>query len=328
MEFKDYYKTMGVEPDAGADEIKRAYRKLARKYHPDVSSEPDAEAKFKDIGEAYEVLKDPAKRKEYDQLRKSGWRGGEEFRPPPGWERGGFRDGGGFESWSFGDGGGFGERGFGGRDAGGFSDFFETLFGGARRPRQRPQKGGDLRARVEIDLETAFSGGKRRISLEQPERAPDGSVRSGARTLEVTIPPGMTEGRQIRLAGKGDPGPGSAPAGDLYLEIHIRPHRLFELDGRDVHLTLPIAPWEAALGTKVSVPTLAGKVEMNIPAGASSGQRMRLKGRGLPGKPPGDQYVLLKIVTPRPASDEQRKLYERMRDEFDFDPRAGLEAKR
>lgn len=321
MEFKDYYKIMGVAPEAGADEIKRAYRKLARKYHPDVSDDPNAEERFKEVGEAYEVLKDPAKREEYDQLRKGGWRGGQEFRPPPGWSSS-HGDGAGFDFSGFGGGGGFRAE-----DAGGFSDFFETLFGGGGRQR-RAHKGADVRAKVEIDLETAYGGGTRRISLERPERAPDGSVQRKVRSMDVKIPAGMTEGRQIRLAGKGDPGPGGAPAGDLYLEIRITPHRLFEVDGKDVHLTLPIAPWEAALGAKVSVPTLAGKVEMNIPAGAASGQRLRLKGRGLPGNPPGDQYALLKIVVPRPADEAQRKIYEQQRDTFDFDPRSGMEAKR
>jgi len=321
MEFKDYYKIMGVAPEASADEIKRAYRKLARKYHPDVSDESDAEVRFKEVGEAYEVLRDPGKRAEYDQLRAGGWRGGEEFRPPPDWEDafGGRRDG--SQSWHFGDGGGFQAE-----DAAGFSDFFESLFGGGRR--RRPHKGSDLRARAEIDLETAFSGGTRRISLERPERAADGSVRRKRRSLDVRIPPGMTEGRQIRLAGKGDPGPGNAPDGDLYLEIHIKPHRLFELDGRDIYLTLPIAPWEAALGGRVKVPTLAGPVEMNVPAGAASGQRLRLKGRGLPGDPPGDQYAILKVVAPKPADDAQRALYEKLRETSDFNPRAGMEVQR
>jgi len=313
MEFKDYYKIMGVEPKAGTDEIKRAYRKLARKYHPDVSSEPDAENRFKEIGEAWEVLKDPARRAEYDQLRQGGWRGGEEFQAPPGWDRGGH------QGWNYGDGAG--------PDAGGFSDFFETLFGGGRR-RTRPRKGADVRARVVIDLETAFSGGTRRITLEQPEQAADGSIRARKRSLDVRIPPGMTEGRQIRLAGKGDPGPGNAPAGDLYLEIHLQPHRLFEVEGRDVHLTLPIAPWEAALGATVSVPTLGGAVDLNIPAGSASGRRLRLKGRGLPGSPPGDQYVLLKIVTPKPETEQQRELYQRMRETFPFNPRAAMEVRR
>jgi len=316
MEFKDYYKTMGVEPGASADEIKRAYRKLARKYHPDVSNEADAEARFKEVGEAYEVLRDPEKREQYDQLRKGGYRPGEQFRPPPDWSSDRY------QSWSFGDGGGFHSD-----DAAGFSDFFETLFGGGGR-RRRAHKGADVRARVDIDLETAFAGGTRRIQLERPERAPDGSVRRTSHALDVRIPAGMTEGRQIRLAGKGDPGPGNAPDGDLYLEIHIQPHRLYELDGRDVHLTLPIAPWEAALGARVQVPTLAGPVEMNIPAGAASGQRLRLKGRGLPGTPAGDQYAVLKIVAPAAVSDEQRISYERQRELFDFNPRRDMEGNR
>ncbi|NCO20041.1 MAG: DnaJ domain-containing protein [Gammaproteobacteria bacterium] len=318
MEFKDYYGIMGIKPDASAEEIKRVYRRLARKYHPDVSKEADAEARFKEVGEAYEVLKDPARRSQYDELRKggfggNGWSAGESFRPPPGWSPG---EAG--ASWQFGDGG------YGAEDAGGFSDFFESLFGGARR--RRAHKGADVRARVEIDLETAFAGGVRRIQLERPQRAADGSIQQRPRSLDVRIPSGMTEGRQIRLAGKGDPGPGNAPDGDLYLEIHISPHRLFELDGRDLYLTLPIAPWEAALGARIKVPTLAGPVELAIPAGAASGQRLRLKGRGLPGKPPGDQYAVLKIVTPASVDDEQRKLYQRLDEISHFNPRAGLEA--
>jgi len=321
MEFKDYYKIMGVESGASAEDIKRAYRKLARKYHPDVSEEKDAEAKFKEVGEAYEVLRDPEKRAQYDQLRAGGWRGGEEFRPPPDWNRGA-PGGGGFESWQFGDGGGFHAE-----DAAGFSDFFESLFGGRGR-RRRPHKGADIRARVEIDLETAFRGGTRRIGLERPERAPDGSIRRNEKTLDVRIPAGMTEGRQIRLAGKGDPGPGNAPDGDLYLEIHIMKHGMFELDGRDVFLTLPIAPWEAALGARVKVPTLAGTVEMSIPEGASSGQRLRLRGRGLPGEPAGDQYAVLKIVAPKPSDEAERKLYEQLRERSNFNPRADMESAR
>lgn len=324
MEFKDYYGVMGVQPEASAEEIKRAYRRLARKYHPDVSKEPDAEARFKELGEAYEVLKDPVRREQYDRLRKGdfgggfgghGWRAGDDFRPPPGWPPGG--NGG----WSFGD-----RNDFEFDSSGGFSEFFETLFGGAQR--RRPHRGADVRARIEIDLETAFSGGVRRIRLDRPERAPDGSIRQQTRTLEVRIPPGMTEGRQIRLAGKGDPGPGQAPAGDLYLEVHIAPHRLFELDGKDVYLTVPIAPWEAALGARITVPTLGGPVELTVPAGAVSGQRLRLKGRGLPGKPPGDQYATLKIVVPPRIDDEQRRLYQRLGEISRFDPRADLEIKR
>jgi curved DNA-binding protein len=301
MEFKDYYATMGVDPDADADTIKKAYRRLARKYHPDVSDEPDAEARFKELGEAYEVLRDPEKREAYDQLRKGGHRPGESFRPPPGWSNEGFE----FR----GAGGGFHAE-----DLGGFSDFFESLFGGARRARPEARRGRDVRARIEIDLETAYAGGTRRISLAGGQ----------GRTLEVRIPPGVTEGTRIRLAGKGEPGPAGAPPGDLYLEVHLRPHRRFDVDERDVQLVLPIAPWEAALGADIQVPTLAGRVSMKIPPGAGSGQRLRLRGRGLPGSPPGDQYVTLKIVAP-PADDATRALYEQLRTASAFDPRADLE---
>lgn len=298
MKFKDYYKALGVEPDASADDIKRAYRRLARKYHPDRNPETGSEDRFKEIGEAYEVLKDSAKRKQYDQLRAGGWRGGEDFEPPPGWAggfgRGGQQAGGG--------------QGFGGGGFGDFSDFFETLFGGglggmggARR--QARAKGRDVTASVEIDLDTAFHGGKRRITLD----------RGGQRqSLEVNIPAGVTPGRKIRLAGQGEPGVGGGPAGDLLLEVKIAPHPLFELDGRNVLVDLPVAPWEVALGAEVRVPTLGGKVTINVPAGSSSGKRMRLKGRGLPGKPAGDQIVNLKVVVPKPQSDRERALYEEL----------------
>ncbi len=311
MEFKDYYKTLGVARDASADDIKRAYRKLARKYHPDVSKESDAEARFKEVGEAYEVLKDPEKRASYDQLRESGWRGGDQFRPPPGWsgEYRGDTGGGGFE------------------DLGGFSDFFESLFGGrARQARSRARRGEDLRARVEVDLVTAHSGGTRRISLERHEPAADGSFRRRRQNLDIRIPAGVTDGQQIRLAGQGEPGLAGGPAGDLYLEVSLLPHPVFEVQGRDVHLVLPVAPWEAALGAKVDVPTLGGRVQMNIPAGSTSGRRLRLKGRGLPGKPPGDQYVILQVAIPPVRDDADRERYERMRREMPFNPREKLEA--
>ena len=301
MEFKDYYSTMGVSPDADAETIKKAYRRLARKYHPDVSDEPDAEARFKDVGEAYEVLRDPEKREAYDQLRRGGHRPGESFRPPPGWSSEGFEFRG-------------GDGGFHAEDLGGFSDFFESLFGGARRPRPQAARGRDLRARIDIDLACAFGGGTRRITLGG----------AGGRSLDVRIPAGVTEGQRIRLAGKGEPGPSGVPPGDLYLDVHLKPHRIFEVDERDVQLVLPIAPWEAAMGAQIEVPTLAGRVSMTIPAGASSGQRLRLRGRGLPGSPPGDQYVTLKIVTP-PATEATRSLYEQLRSTSAFDPRADLE---
>lgn len=313
MEFKDYYKTLGVAPDAGADEIRRAYRKLARKYHPDLNKDSASEEHFKEVGEAYEVLKDPEKRKEYDQLRQGGWRQGEDFQPPPGWS-GGFRD----------VGSGGSAEGFG--DFSDFSEFFENLFGGGVRGARRQQaRGRDIHARIEIDLETAYSGGSRRLTLERTEAGPDGQLRRSPQSLDVRIPAGVTPGQQIRLTGQGESGFSGGPKGDLYLEVNIKPHRLFELDGRNVHLTLPIAPWEAALGAKIDVPTLGGKVSMNIPAGSSSGKRLRLKGRGLPGKPPGDQLVVVKVVVPEATTERQRELYKQLESEQAFDPRRELE---
>lgn len=319
MEFKDYYKTLGVSPDADTDEIKRAYRRLARKYHPDLNKESGSEERFKEIGEAWEVLKDPDKRKQYDQLRQGGWRSGEDFEPPPGWS-GGFRDVG--DGHREGFGGGFSD----------FSEFFENLFGGGgagsmggsgfRRP--RTSRGRDVHARVEVDLETAYAGGTRRIALDRAEPDANGKLRRRRQNLDVRIPAGVTPGQQIRLGGQGEPGPGGN-AGDLYLEVDILPHRLFELDGRDVHLTLPVAPWEAALGARIDVPTLGGRVSMNIPAGSSSGKRLRLKGRGLPGKPQGDQIVTLKVVVPKAATRRQRELYEELRKEQEFNPRQDME---
>ncbi len=322
MKFRDYYEVMGVARDASQDVIKRAYRRLARRYHPDVSKEPDAEAKFKELQEAYEVLKDPEKRAAYNQLGEN-WRAGQDFRPPPDWGKG-------FEFSR-------GRPGRGARDEGpvDFSDFFSELFG-ARSPfghagagrgagQQFSAAGQDHVARVEIDLEDAYHGGTRTIELRTPTVTPDGQVQVRPRTLRVTIPPGVTEGQQIRLAGQGSPGIGGGPAGDLYLEISFRPHPLYKVDGRDVTLELPVAPWEAALGEHVSVPTLGGPVDMKLPAGARAGQKLRLRGRGLPGSPPGDQYVTLKIVLP-PDSPRARELFEQMKRELPFDPRSNLGA--
>ena len=308
-EYKDYYKIMGVARDVGQDELKRVYRRLARKYHPDVSKEKDAEARFKEVQEAYEVLKDPQKRAAYDQLG-SNWRQGQEFRPPPDWGQN-------FEfSTAFGD------------QEGGFSDFFSSLFGGAARAgagrargaggRGFAMAGDDQVASIEIDLEDSFRGGSQTIELKSSPRGP-------ARTLKITIPQGIVEGQRIRLAGQGSPGVGGGPAGDLYLEVKFRKHRLFQVDGRDVTLTLPIAPWEAARGATVPTPTLAGPVDLRIPANAKAGQRLRLKGRGLPGATPGDQYVVLKIVLPPADSAEARELYEQMQRTLPFDPRAELQ---
>jgi curved DNA-binding protein len=314
MRYKDYYQVMGVARDATQDDIRRAYRRLARRYHPDVSKEKDAEDKFKELQEAHEVLKDPEKRAAYDQLGPD-WRPGQDFRPPPDWGKG-------FE-FSHGRGGGPGE----------FSDFFAELFG-ERSPfggRSGPGRAGrgfaaagqDHSARVEIDLEDAFRGGSREIELRSPEMTPDGRVQVRPRRLRVSIPAGVTDGQQIRLAGQGSAGSGGGPAGDLFLEIAIRPHRLFKLEGRDVTLVLPVAPREAALGESVSVPTLGGPVDMKLPSSARAGQKLRLRGRGLPGQPPGDKSVLLEIVLP-PDSPGARALFEQMRRELPFDPRAGL----
>lgn len=314
-EFKDYYKILGVARDAPQDEIKRVYRRLARKYHPDVSKEANAEDKFKEVQEAYEVLKDPEKRAAYNQLGTS-WRSGQEFRPPPDWGR----------DFEFSTSGGGGEEGA-------FSDFFSSLFG--QRSPFGPQRGGRSRgfaaagddhvAQIEIDLEDAFRGGAQTIELKAPQVGEDGRVSVKPRTLKVTIPAGIVEGKRIRLAGQGSAGMGGGPAGDLYLEIRFRPHRLFTVDGRDVTLTLPIAPWEAALGATVQTPTLAGPVDLRIPPNAKAGQRLRLKGRGLPGTPPGDQYVVLKIVLPPADSPKAQELYEQMKQELPFDPRAELQ---
>jgi curved DNA-binding protein len=318
MKFRDYYEVMGVPRTATAEQIKRAYRRLARKYHPDVSKEADAEAKFKEVQEAYEVLKDPEKRAAYDQLGQN-WRAGQEFRPPPDWAR----------NFHFGEARGP-RRPSASDEAPDFSDFFSELFGerGAfRRSQAGGRRGGfaasgqDHVARVEIDLEEAYRGAQRMIELNATDVTPEGDVVIKPRSLRVTIPAGVTNGQRIRLAGQGGPGFGGGPAGDLYLEIALKPHRQFEVDGRNVTTTLPIAPWEAALGETVAVPTLGGPVEMKIPPGAASGQKLRLRGRGLPGNPPGDEYVVLKIVLP-PDSPRARELFEQMKRELPFDPRS------
>lgn len=322
MEFQDYYKILGVARSASADQIKTAYRRLARKYHPDVSKEANAEARFKEMQEAYEVLKDPQKRAAYDQLG-ANWKSGEQFRPPPDW-------GNGFE---------FSGRPAGARGTGGgrrgraapepefsredYSDFFSSLFGGGSPFAGAARAGGrDHHARIDVDLEEAYRGTTRTLELQRPQLKPDGQVEMHSHTVRVSIPAGVTEGQLIRLAGQGAAAADGGTGGDLYLEAHILAHGRFSLEGRDVTLTFPVAPWEAALGARVTVPTLGGDVEMNIPAGAQSGQKLRLRGRGLPGSTPGDQYVQLKVVLPPANSPQAKALYEQMRAQLDFDPRA------
>ena len=317
MKYKDYYKILGVSREASQDEIKRAYRKQARKYHPDVSKEPDAEQRFKEVNEANEVLKDPQKRSTYDALG-SGWQSGQEFRPPPGGQ--------GFHR----------EFHFDSGDAGQFSDFFSSLFGGlggmgggmggmgGGADRGFRSRGSDQSAKVRITLEESYAGTTRRLHVDLPEPDAQGRIHTKPRTLNVRIPAGVTPGQRIRLPGQGQAGLLGGPKGDLYLEVEIEHHPLYRLEGRDLHLQLPVTPWEAALGATVSVPTPGGAVNLKIPAGTQSGRKLRLKGRGLPGTPPGDEYVVLEIHTPPADSDKARDFYRRMQEELAFDPRARL----
>ncbi|MFA7279325.1 MAG: DnaJ C-terminal domain-containing protein [Sterolibacterium sp.] len=307
MKFKDYYEILGVARNAKQDEIKRAYRKLARKYHPDVSKLPDAEARFKELAEANAVLKDPEKRAAYDQMG-SQWKAGQDFKPPPGWDEG-------FE---------FSGSEFGAGHASDASDFFEALFGRQARDGQRSRQQAqsqDHHAKVSIDLADAYHGAQRSISLRMPELDAQGRVTLQERKLDVSIPKGIRAGQHLRLAGQGSPGQTGIPPGDLYLEIAFNPHPQFRVDGRDVYLELPLSPWEAALGTPVTVPTPAGPVQLTIPPNSGAGRQLRMKGRGIPGSPPGDLYALLSIALPPAASDAERAAYQSMALAFDFNPR-------
>ncbi|HED36074.1 MAG TPA: J domain-containing protein [Gammaproteobacteria bacterium] len=314
MNFKDYYEILGVDKDATQSEIKRAYKKLARKYHPDVSKADDAEDRFKELGEAYEALKDPEKRAAYDQLGEN-WRSGQDFTPPPDWDEGFEFSGGGF-------------TGTGNAD---YSDFFESLFGHAAASAQTRQhhagfntRGEDHHAKVFIDLEDAYQGASRGITLQSPELDKNGHVFNKKRTLNIKIPKGVKQGQRIRLAGQGSPAPGSAPAGDLYLEINFNPHSIYRVENHDVYLDLPLTPWEAMLGATLKVPTPAGPVDMKIAPGTQNGKKMRLKGRGIPARTPGDFYVIAQITLPPADTDAAKELYNKMQQQLDYNPRSAL----
>jgi curved DNA-binding protein len=321
VDYQDYYDVLGVPREASEDEIRTAYRRLARENHPDVNKDPDAGRRFSDISEAYEVLRDPEKRERYDRLGQN-WRAGQDVSGAQGFE--------GFGGFGGGQGGGFDPRdvrvdfGGGGGDAD-FSDFFESLFGGGRGTTSRggrrrrgaggdgfSLRGSDQEATLELSLEEAFRGGKRRITL------------GDGRDYEVNVPPGVRDGQLIRLAGEGSPGAGGGPSGDLLLRVRLRPDRRFRLDGTDIETDLPVAPWEAALGAKVPVATLEGTANVKVPAGSSSGRRLRLAGQGWPGRDGkrGDLYAVVKIVVPKKLKREERKAYEHLAEVSDFDPRS------
>jgi curved DNA-binding protein len=327
MEFKDYYATLGVEQGATADEIKRAYRKLARKYHPDVSKEPDAEARFKDVAEANKALNDPERRAAYDEVVRR-YKTGQTFDPPPGWDSG-------FE---------YSGRGGSSDQSDDFSDFFASLFGRSGRGQRgpgganhgdfgdpyaagAPGGGDDHHAKVQIDLADAYQGARRTISLRMPALDDQGQPVLHERHLDVNIPKGVLEGQLLRLAGQGGPGRHGQAAGDLYLEIILRPHRHFRVVGRDVYLDLPVAPWEAALGATVNMPTPEGSVQLTVPPGSTQGRKLRLKGKGLPGNPSGDLYAQIGIAMPPPEGAAAVTAYAALAQAFpNFNPRSELES--
>lgn len=307
MQYKDYYQILGVDREAALADIKKAYRRLARKYHPDVSKEKDAEAQMKDVNEAYAVLSDAEKRAAYDQLGRN-FHSGQEFQPPPGWDAG-------FE--------------FSGADGGDFGDFFSQLFGrmggrhGGFDGRGGPRRGEDHHAKVMLDLADAFHGATRQITLRMPRMDAGGHVALDTRTLNVKIPRGVHAGQVIRLAGQGAPGPAGGQAGDLLLEVHFAEHPRWRVDGGSLYTTLAVAPWEAALGAVVALEMFDGTINVRIPAGAQSGQQLRVRGKGIPGSPPGDLLLNLKVVLPPADSEQARALYQAMARELAFDPRGG-----
>ncbi|PAV25837.1 DnaJ C-terminal domain-containing protein [Tamilnaduibacter salinus] len=320
MEFKDYYQVLGVDENASPEEIKKAYRKLARRYHPDVSQEEGAADRFKEVGEAYEVLKDPEKRAEYDQIRQYGAQHGGQYEPPPGWE----------SASSFG-GGGFTDA-----DSAQFSDFFESIFGGGRRTggfggfgQSMRMRGEDVHARLALLLEEAYEGCQKTLRFEVTEPDDQGVPRRRNKSLKVTIPAGMRQGQSLRLKGQGSPGFGGGDPGDLFIEVDLAPHPLFTVEDRHLLMTLPVAPWEAALGTSVEVPALGGRLRLKVPKGATGGQKLRLKGKGMPGKPPGDLIVTLQVAMPKQHSERAEALYRELSEvEQSFDPRRHLHGAR
>jgi curved DNA-binding protein len=323
MEFKDYYKILDVETDADTKTIKTAYRKLARKYHPDVSDQHDAEKQFKEVAEAYEVLSDDKKRVEYDQLRQYGT-AGQSFDPPPGWQ-------GGSQSH-------YSHQGFG--EQGDFSDFFETIFGKGRfRQSGRPKnpfdgsedfnsaRGRDIDVELPLFLEDTLAEGSRQIEYNLPHYGPNGRLPDIRKTLNVKLPAGVTDGDRIRLKGQGGPGFSNGPAGDLYLRIRLVPHPLFDVLGHDLSITVPISPWEAALGAKVTLPTLKGKINLNIAPNSQTGQRLRIKGKGLRSRTgQGDLYAVLKVVMPPSTNAEAETHWRELASKADFNPRTEWEA--
>lgn len=312
MDFKDYYTMLGVDRDVTADDLKKAFRKLARKFHPDISKEADAELRMKEINEAYAVLSDPEKRAAYDQVGQ-GFKPGQDFRPPPDWDAG-------FE---------FSGSASSPHEAADFSDFFAELFGrmNGGQPGRRQAPGGprgrgeDHHAKVLLELEDAFNGATRQITLRVPQLDDQGRVHLATRTLNVKIPVGVRAGQIIRLAGQGAAGAGGAPAGDLLLEVQFKPHSRFQVDDRDLHLQLPVTPWEAALGGVVEVELPHGNVKVRIPEGAQGGRRLRVRGKGLPGEPAGDLLLELQVVLPPADTPQARAVYETMARELAFDPR-------
>lgn len=309
MEFTDYYKVLGVEPTADEKTIKSAYRRLARQYHPDVNKEKGAEDRFKEVAEAYDVLKDPEKRTQFDQLRQYVQSGGD-FEPSPGWKGGASFQG-------------------DGADGRGFSEFFESIFGN-RNGRSGfggtgfQRSGQDVEMELPVFLEEVLAGDVKSVSYQLPQYGDKGRRPMETKTLSVRIPKGVSDGERIRLKGQGGKGVGGAPNGDLYLVIRFSPHPLFEVDGHNLILTVPVAPWEAALGAKVAIPTLGGQIAMTIPANAQAGQRFRVKGKGLPTRTgeSGDLLAVLQVAMPATSSEEAQRLWRQLADKSAFDPRA------